>query len=119
MLAVPAEVAGCPRRVLVTPPRSNGRADPSVLASAALLALARRAAPGAERFVDRMGSFLVLVGLAGLAVGGAHPTYRMLILPPLLWAWVVALRRDPVPGLVGDVQPITALLQLLLQTPDL
>ncbi|MGQ0567485.1 MAG: ABC transporter permease [Gemmobacter sp.] len=30
----------------------------------------RRAAPGVERFVDRMGSFLVLVGLAGLAVGG-------------------------------------------------
>ncbi len=31
---------------------------------------ARRGAPGAETFVDRMGSFLVLVGLAGLAVGG-------------------------------------------------
>lgn len=31
---------------------------------------ARRGAPGAERFVDRMGSFLVLIGLAGLAVGG-------------------------------------------------
>lgn len=30
---------------------------------------ARRGAPGAERFVDRMGSFLVLIGLAGLAVG--------------------------------------------------
>lgn len=30
----------------------------------------RRAAPGVERFVERMGSFLVLVGLAGLAVGG-------------------------------------------------
>ncbi len=30
----------------------------------------RRAAPGVERFVDRMGSFLILVGLAGLAVGG-------------------------------------------------
>ncbi|MFZ8942831.1 MAG: ABC transporter permease, partial [Gemmobacter sp.] len=30
----------------------------------------RRAAPGVENFVDRMGSFLVLVGLAGLAVGG-------------------------------------------------
>lgn len=30
----------------------------------------RRAAPGAERFIDRMGSFLVIVGLAGLAVGG-------------------------------------------------
>lgn len=31
---------------------------------------ARRAAPGVERFTDRLGSFLVLVGLAGLAVGG-------------------------------------------------
>jgi putative ABC transport system permease protein len=30
----------------------------------------RRAAPGIERFVDRIGAFLVLVGLAGLAVGG-------------------------------------------------
>ncbi|WBL33704.1 FtsX-like permease family protein [Sinirhodobacter sp. HNIBRBA609] len=30
----------------------------------------RRASPGAERFVDRLGSFLVLVGLAGLTVGG-------------------------------------------------
>ncbi|WP_417808701.1 ABC transporter permease [Thioclava sp.] len=30
----------------------------------------RRAAPGAQRFVERLGSFLVLVGLAGLAVGG-------------------------------------------------
>lgn len=31
---------------------------------------ARRAAPAVERFTDRLGSFLVLVGLAGLAVGG-------------------------------------------------
>ncbi len=30
----------------------------------------RRAAPGAEQFVERIGAFLVLVGLAGLAVGG-------------------------------------------------
>jgi putative ABC transport system permease protein len=30
----------------------------------------RSGAPGVERFVDRLGSFLVLVGLAGLAVGG-------------------------------------------------
>ncbi|MBM2577812.1 ABC transporter permease [Jannaschia sp. Os4] len=30
----------------------------------------RNAAPQVERFVDRVGSFLVLVGLAGLAVGG-------------------------------------------------
>jgi len=31
---------------------------------------ARNAAPGAEKFVQRMGSFLTLVGLAALAVGG-------------------------------------------------
>ncbi len=30
----------------------------------------RRAAPGVQRFVDRIGAFLVLVGLSGLAVGG-------------------------------------------------
>ena len=30
----------------------------------------RNAARGVERFVDRLGSFLILVGLAGLAVGG-------------------------------------------------
>ena len=30
----------------------------------------RRAAPGVERFVERIAAFLVLVGLAGLAVGG-------------------------------------------------
>ncbi|CUH40329.1 lipoprotein releasing system, transmembrane protein, LolC/E family [Jannaschia seosinensis] len=30
----------------------------------------RNASPQVQRFVDRMGSFLVLVGLAGLAVGG-------------------------------------------------
>ncbi|MDR5651575.1 ABC transporter permease [Ruixingdingia sedimenti] len=29
-----------------------------------------RAAPGVERFVDRIGAFLVIVGLAGLIVGG-------------------------------------------------
>lgn len=31
---------------------------------------ARNGAPGVERFVERLGSFLVLVGLSGLAVGG-------------------------------------------------
>jgi putative ABC transport system permease protein len=30
----------------------------------------RRGAGGTEEFVDRLGSFLVLVGLSGLAVGG-------------------------------------------------
>lgn len=34
MLAVPAALAGCPRRVLCTPPQANGRADPAVLTAA-------------------------------------------------------------------------------------
>jgi len=34
MLAVPAAIAGCPRRILCTPPRRNGRADPGVLVAA-------------------------------------------------------------------------------------
>jgi histidinol dehydrogenase len=36
MLAVPARIAGCPRRILCTPPRRDGRADPAVLAAARL-----------------------------------------------------------------------------------
>ena len=35
MLAVPAQIAGCPTRVLCTPPNQDGVADPSVLAVAA------------------------------------------------------------------------------------
>jgi histidinol dehydrogenase len=34
MLAVPARIAGCPTRVLCTPPRHDGRADPAVVYSA-------------------------------------------------------------------------------------
>jgi histidinol dehydrogenase len=34
MLAVPALLAGCPRRILCTPPQKNGRADPAVLTAA-------------------------------------------------------------------------------------
>lgn len=34
MLTVPAAIAGCPRRVLCTPPRHDGTADPAVLAAA-------------------------------------------------------------------------------------
>ena len=34
MLAVPAAIARCPTRVLCTPPRSDGRADPSVIVAA-------------------------------------------------------------------------------------
>ena len=36
MLAVPARIAGCPRRLLCTPPRPDGSANPAVLAAAAL-----------------------------------------------------------------------------------
>ncbi|MEE8345682.1 MAG: histidinol dehydrogenase [Woeseiaceae bacterium] len=34
MLAVPAAVAGCPERVLCTPPRADGSADPGILVAA-------------------------------------------------------------------------------------
>ena len=36
MLSVPARIAGCPVRVLCTPPRPDGRADPAVLVAARL-----------------------------------------------------------------------------------
>jgi len=34
MLAVPADIAGCPLRILCTPPRADGSADPAVLVAA-------------------------------------------------------------------------------------
>ena len=34
MLAVPATIAGCPTKVLCTPPRADGTADPAVLVAA-------------------------------------------------------------------------------------
>jgi histidinol dehydrogenase len=34
MLAVPARLAGCPRRIVCTPPRPDGTADPAVLVAA-------------------------------------------------------------------------------------
>lgn len=46
--------------------------------------------PALERRDGRLA--LALAFVAGLAVGGAHPTYRLLVLPPLLLAWAVALR---------------------------
>ncbi len=36
MLAIPARVAGCPQRVLCTPPNKEGKADPAVLVAAQL-----------------------------------------------------------------------------------
>jgi histidinol dehydrogenase len=34
MLAVPAVIAGCPRKIMCTPPRADGSADPAVLVAA-------------------------------------------------------------------------------------
>ncbi|MEL7312051.1 MAG: histidinol dehydrogenase [Pseudomonadota bacterium] len=36
MMAVPADIAGCPRRVLCAPPRADGTVDPSILYVASL-----------------------------------------------------------------------------------
>jgi histidinol dehydrogenase len=41
MLGVPAEIADCPEIVLCTPPRADGRADPTVLVAAALCGIHR------------------------------------------------------------------------------
>jgi histidinol dehydrogenase len=41
MLAVPARLAGCPLRILCTPPRPDGRADPAVLVAARLCGIER------------------------------------------------------------------------------
>lgn len=41
MLGVPAELAGAPLRVLCTPPRRDGRADPAVLVAARLCGIER------------------------------------------------------------------------------
>jgi histidinol dehydrogenase len=41
MLAVPARLAGCPLRVLCTPPRPDGTADPAVLVAARLCGVSR------------------------------------------------------------------------------
>lgn len=41
MLAVPARIAGCPVRVMCTPPRADGQADPAVLVAARLCGVER------------------------------------------------------------------------------
>jgi histidinol dehydrogenase len=41
MLAIPARIAGCPVRVLCTPPRRDGTADPAVLVAARLCGIER------------------------------------------------------------------------------
>jgi histidinol dehydrogenase len=41
MLAVPARIAGCPTRIICTPPRRDGSADPAVLSVARLCGIER------------------------------------------------------------------------------
>ena len=41
MLAVPARIAGCATRIICTPPRKDGTADPGVLAAARLCGIER------------------------------------------------------------------------------
>jgi histidinol dehydrogenase len=41
MLAVPARIAGCPVRIICTPPRPDGAADPAVLVTARLCGISR------------------------------------------------------------------------------
>ena len=41
MLAVPARIAGCPVRIICTPPRPDGAADPAVLVTARLCGIGR------------------------------------------------------------------------------
>ncbi|MGV6838796.1 MAG: ABC transporter permease [Planktomarina sp.] len=48
----------------------KAQAETDLSASGARWQDARSGAPGVGRFVDRLGSFLILVGLSGLAVGG-------------------------------------------------
>ncbi|NBC22946.1 MAG: histidinol dehydrogenase [Gammaproteobacteria bacterium] len=55
MLAVPAVIAGCPERILCTPPRQDGTADPAVLVAA------RRAGATA---VYRMGGAQAVAAMA-------------------------------------------------------
>jgi histidinol dehydrogenase len=41
MLAIPARIAGCPTRVMCTPPRPDGAADPAVLVTARLCGVSK------------------------------------------------------------------------------
>lgn len=41
MLAIPASIAGCPTRIICTPPRKDGAADPAVLVAARLCGVER------------------------------------------------------------------------------
>ncbi|WP_415923211.1 histidinol dehydrogenase [Steroidobacter sp.] len=54
MLAVPASVAGCPTRIICTPPRKDGTADPAVLVAAKLCGVTRVFKVGGAQAVAAM-----------------------------------------------------------------
>ncbi len=54
MLGVPAQLAGCAEVVLCTPPRSDGKADPAVLAAARLCGIARVFTVGGAQAIAAM-----------------------------------------------------------------
>lgn len=54
MLAVPARIAGCPTRILCTPPRKDGTADPAVLMVANLCGVRRVFKVGGAQAVAAM-----------------------------------------------------------------
>ena len=54
MLAVPASVTGCPTRIICTPPRKDGTADPAVLLAAKLCGVTRVFKVGGAQAVAAM-----------------------------------------------------------------
>ena len=80
MLAVPAAIAGCPQRVLCTPPKRDGAADPAVLVAA------RKA--GVERVFKVGGA----QAIAAMAYGTAHHSEVRQALRPGN-AWVTAAKH--------------------------
>ena len=54
MLAVPANIAGCPTRIICTPPRKDGTADPAVLVAAKLCGVERVFKVGGAQAVAAM-----------------------------------------------------------------
>lgn len=54
MLAIPASIAGCPTRIICTPPRKDGTADPAVLFTARLCGVTRVFKVGGAQAVAAM-----------------------------------------------------------------
>ena len=80
MLAVPAALAGCPVRIMCTPPRPDGAADPAVLVaargnkwvSAVLVVAGSPGMTGAPALASR-GAYRAGAGMVRLGVPGGDP----------------------------------------------